>query len=146
MFLGGEGMKSRVLVVEDYEDTREFMKFLLQDYGFDVAEATNGYEAIEAVKHSVPDLILMDISMPGMDGLTAARKIREQSGSEKPPIIAITAYGEAARRKALEAGCDASLSKPIDFEDLEPVLSRYLPKQNGAPEPVNGNGHKGGHN
>jgi len=121
-------MKSKVLVVEDYDDTREFMKFLLQDYGFDVSEAANGYEAVEAVKHQVPDLILMDISMPGMDGLTAARKIREQKGSRKTPIIAITAYGEAARRKALEAGCDVSLSKPIDFEDLEPVLSRYLSK------------------
>ena len=133
-------MKSKVLVVEDYEDTREFMRFLLQDYGFDVAEATNGFEAIESVKKQVPDLILMDISMPGMDGLTAARKIREQSGSRKPPIIAITAYGESARRKALEAGCDASLSKPIDFEDLEPVLSRYLPKQNSAPDNSNENG------
>jgi len=133
-------MKSKVLVVEDYEDTREFMKFLLQDYGFDVAEATNGYEAVESVKRQVPDLILMDISMPGMDGLTAARKIRENSGSRKPPIIAITAYGEAARRKALEAGCDASLSKPIDFEDLEPVLSRYLPKQDAIPGHKNGGG------
>ena len=130
---------SKVLVVEDYEDTREFMKFLLQDYGFDVAEAANGYEAIEAVKRDAPDLILMDISMPGMDGLTAARKIREATGSRKPPIIAITAYGEYARRKALEAGCDASLSKPIDFEDLEPVLSRYLSLGNGA-HPRNG-GH-----
>lgn len=138
-------MKSKVLVVEDYEDTREFMKFLLQDYGFDVSEATNGFEAIEAVKRFVPDLILMDISMPGMDGLTAARKIREQIGSARPAIIAITAYGEAARRKALEAGCDASLSKPIDFEDLEPVLSRYLPKENRAPESPNGVGHNGGH-
>lgn len=121
-------MKSKVLVVEDYEDTREFMKFLLQDYGFDVAEASNGFEAIEAVKRQVPDLILMDISMPGMDGLTAAKKIREQNLARKTPIIAITAYGEAAKRKALEAGCDVSLSKPIDFEDLEPVLSRYLSK------------------
>ncbi len=120
-------MKSKVLVVEDYQDTREFMKFILQDYGFDVSEATNGFEAIEAVKQQAPDLILMDISMPGMDGLTAARKIREQSGP-KTPIIAITAYGEAARQKALDAGCNASLSKPIDFEDLEPVLSRYLLK------------------
>ena len=130
---------SKVLVVEDYEDTREFMKFLLQDYGFDVSEAANGYEAIEAVKRDAPDLILMDISMPGMDGLTAARKIREATGSQKPAIIAITAYGEYARRKALEAGCDASLSKPIDFEDLEPVLSRYLSHGNDA-HPVNG-GH-----
>jgi len=121
-------MKSKVLVVEDYEDTREFMKFLLQDYGFDVSEASNGYEAIEAVAKYVPDLILMDISMPGMDGLTAARKIREKGGTRQPRIIAITAYGEAAQQKAIEAGCDASLSKPIDFEDLEPVLARYLPK------------------
>lgn len=121
-------MRSKVLVVEDYADTREFMKFLLQDYGFDVAEATNGFEAIEAVKQQAPDLILMDISMPGMDGLTAARKIREQNGPLKPTIIAITAFGEAAKKKALDAGCDASLSKPIDFEDLEPVLARYLSK------------------
>lgn len=121
-------MKSKVLVVEDYEDTREFMKFLLQDYGFDVSEAKNGFEAIEAVNTQVPDLILMDISMPGMDGLTAARKIREKISTQKTPIIAITAYGEAAKRKALEAGCDASLSKPIDFDDLEPVLARYLSK------------------
>jgi CheY-like chemotaxis protein len=121
-------MRSKVLVVEDYDDTREFMKFLLQDYGFDVSEASNGYEAIEAVKTQVPDLILMDISMPGMDGLTAARKIREHKSSRRTPIIAITAYGELARRKAIEAGCDASISKPIDFEDLEPVLSRYLSK------------------
>ena len=135
-------MKSKVLVVEDYEDTREFMKFLLQDYGFDVSEATNGYEAIEAVKKQAPDLILMDISMPGMDGLTAARRIRETSGSRRPTIIAITAYGEAARTKALEAGCDASLSKPIDFEDLEPVLSRYLSKEKHAPERSNGGGHR----
>lgn len=121
-------MKLKVLVVEDYEDTREFMKFLLQDYGFEVSEATNGYEAIEAVNRQAPDLILMDISMPGMDGLTAARKIREQKHSRKTPIIAITAYGEAAQKKALEAGCNASLSKPIDFEDLAPVLRRYLSK------------------
>ncbi len=120
-------MKSKVLVVEDYQDTREFMKFILQDYGFDVSVATNGFEAIESVRKQVPDLILMDISMPGMDGLTAARKIREQNGP-RTPIIAITAYGEAAAQKALEAGCNGSLSKPIDFDDLEPMLTRYLSK------------------
>src|SRR5688500_20391392 len=117
-------MKSKVLVVEDYDDTREFMKFLLQDYGFDVAEASNGYEAVEAVKRQVPDLILMDISMPGMDGLTAARKIREQKGSRKTPIIAITAYGEAARRKALEAGRDGSRSKPTESAYRQQALQR----------------------
>ena len=74
----------------------------------------------------------MDISMPGMDGLTAARKIREQQSARQTPIIAITAYGEAAQRKAIEAGCNASLSKPLDFDDLEPVLSRYLPIKNGS--------------
>jgi len=119
-------MRSKVLVVEDYDDSREFIKFLLEDSGFDVLEATNGYEAVEAVKKQVPDLILMDICMPGMDGLTAARRIREQKEFRKLPIIAITAQSEGVRGKVFEAGCNDVLSKPLDFDDLRPVLNRYL--------------------
>ena len=120
-------MRSKVLVVEDYDDSREFIKFLLEDYGFDVVEATNGYEALESVKRQAPDLILMDISMPVMDGLTAARRIREQKEFRKLPIIAITAQSENVRGRVFEAGCNDLLSKPLDFEDLRPVLYRYLP-------------------
>lgn len=120
-------MKGKVLVVEDYDDSREFIKFLLEDYGFDVLEATNGYEAVEAVKRQAPDLILMDIAMPVMDGLTAARRIRQEKEFQKLPIIAITAQSENVKGSAFEAGCDALISKPLDFDDLKPMLNRYLP-------------------
>ena len=119
-------MRNTVLVVEDYEDSREFIKYLLEDYGYDVLEAANGYEAVETVKRQAPDLVLMDISMPVMDGLTATRRIKEQKEFRELPIIAVTAQSEGVRGRAMEAGCDALLSKPIDFEDLKPVLKRYL--------------------
>jgi len=120
-------MKNKVLVVEDYDDSREFIRFLLEDYGFDVMEATNGREAVEALKEQAPDLILMDIAMPVMDGLTATRQIREQKQFQKLPIIAITAQSEGVRGRVFEAGCNDLLSKPLDFDDLKPVLKRYLP-------------------
>ena len=119
-------MKNKVLVVEDYDDSREFIKYLLEDYGFDVIEATNGREAVESVKNASPDLVLMDISMPEMDGLTATRKIREEGRFSRLPIIMLTAQSEGVKGQAIEAGCDALLSKPIDLDDLRPVLNRFL--------------------
>jgi CheY-like chemotaxis protein len=118
-------MRNRVLVVEDYDDSRAFIKFLLETYGFDVLEATNGYEAVETVRQQHPDLVIMDISMPVMDGLTATREIRAQGG-ERIPIVALTAQSEGVQRSAFEAGIDALLSKPLELDDLEPVLNRYL--------------------
>ena len=119
-------MGKKVLLVEDYEDSREFLKFLLEYHGCQVAEAANGYEAVEAVKRQLPDLILMDISMPVMDGLTATRKIREFDDKNKLPIIAITAQGHSFYKKAIEAGCNDLIDKPLDFNVLQPVLKRYL--------------------
>lgn len=119
-------MGKKVLVVEDYEDSREFLKFLLELYGCSVTEAANGFEAIEAVKHQLPDLILMDVSMPVMDGLTATRKIREFDDKSKLPIIAITAQGHSFYKKAMEAGCNDLIDKPLDFSVLQPLLKRYL--------------------
>lgn len=117
-------MGKKVLVVEDYEDSREFLKFLLEYYGCQVTEAANGYEAVEAVKKQLPDLILMDISMPVMDGLTATRKIRERN--RKLPIIAVTAQGHSYYKKAIEAGCNDLIDKPLDFNTLQPFLKQYL--------------------
>lgn len=117
-------MGKKVLVVEDYADSREFMKFLLEYYGCQVVEAANGFEAVEAVKKQIPDLILMDISMPVMDGLTATRKIRERNRSL--PIIAVTAQGHSYYKKAIEAGCNDLIDKPLDFSALQPFLNRYL--------------------
>ena len=120
-------MSKKVLIVEDYEDTREFMKILLESYGYKVIEAADGIEAIDRVKQHHPDLILMDISLPVVDGLTATRAIREfDEESRKVPIIAVTAFGKNYYKKAIEAGCNDLIDKPVDFDSLEPILRSYL--------------------
>jgi CheY-like chemotaxis protein len=122
-------MGKKVLIVEDYDDTREFMKFLLETYGYQVFEAADGIEAIDKTKQVHPDLILMDISLPHVDGLTATRTIRTLEPEKKLPIIAVTAFGKNYYERAIEAGCNDLIDKPIDFEVLEPILHRYLPVQ-----------------
>lgn len=119
-------MSRKILVVEDYEDTRSFMKFLIESYGYQVIEAGDGLEAIESFKHHFPDLILMDISMPKMDGLTATKTIRKFDGASQIPIIAVTAYGKQFYERAIEAGCNTLIDKPVDFDSLEPLLNQYL--------------------
>lgn len=120
-------MSRTVLIVEDYEDARMVMKFLLESYGYNVIEAADGIEAIETFKHHFPDLILMDISMPLMDGLTATKAIRKFEGTEHNiPIIAVTAYGQRFYQQAIEAGCTDLINKPVDFDSLEPILDHYL--------------------
>lgn len=119
-------MQKRILVVEDYPDTRSFMKFVLEDCGYEVMEAENGKEAVESVKSHVPDLILMDMSMPVMDGLTATKTIRSFNGLSRLPIIAVTAYGQSYYRQAMEAGCDDLINKPLDPMSLKPILNQYL--------------------
>jgi len=119
-------MAKTVLIVEDYPDIRTMMKFLLQRFGYDVIEAADGNEAVESVKQNHPDLILMDLSLPNMDGLTATQIIRKFDGFGKVPIIAVTAYGNSYYRRAIEAGCDDLINKPLDFNNLEPILEQYL--------------------
>lgn len=119
-------MPKIVLIVEDYADIRTMMRYLVQGYGYEVVEAANGEEAVEQVKQRPPDLILMDLSLPIMDGLTATQIIRKTEGFGKTPIIAVTAYGNSYYRRAIEAGCDDLINKPLDFDKLEPVLEQYL--------------------
>ena len=119
-------MNRKVLIVEDYEDTRAFMKFLIESYGYQVIEAADGLEAIKNIRQYFPDLVLMDISMPNMDGLTATRVIRNQKETKDIPIIALTAHGKHFYERAIEAGCNALLDKPVDFDNLEPFLNKYL--------------------
>lgn len=119
-------MTKVILIVEDYEDTREFMKFLLENHGYRVIEAGDGIEAIERFKKIHPDLILMDISLPIVDGLTATKAIRESGKGEKIPIIAITAFGNLYLEKAMEAGCNELINKPLDIDSFETVINRYL--------------------
>ena len=111
-------MRKTILIVEDYEDTRSFMKFIVESYGYRVIEASDGIEAVDRFKQFHPDLILMDISLPVVDGLIAAKTIREFGDSEKVPIIAVTAFGKLYYKQAMEAGCDELIDKPVDFEML----------------------------
>lgn len=122
-------MSKTVLIVEDYVDIRAMMKFLVEGFGYQVIEASNGQEAVERAKQATPDLILMDLSLPVMDGLTATQTIRKVDGLGKIPIIAVTAYGNSYYRRAIEAGCDDLINKPLDFNNLEPMLNQYLGQQ-----------------
>lgn len=119
-------MNRTILIVEDYEDTRNLMKYILQYYGYRVIEAVNGLEALEKFKQNFPDLIFMDLAMPVMDGLTATEEIRKSENGDKIPIVAVTAHGKDLYQQAIEAGCNDFMSKPIDFESLESVLLQYF--------------------
>jgi CheY-like chemotaxis protein len=119
-------MPKTVLIVEDYDDSRSFLKFLVESYGYKVIEASDGIEAVDRFKEYNPDLILMDISLPMVDGLTTTKAIREFNGSRRIPIIAVTAFGNLYHAQAMEAGCDELIGKPVDFEILEPVINKYI--------------------
>ncbi len=115
-----------ILVVEDFADIRTMMKVLLQLYGYNVVEASDGFEAVKKAIENIPDLILMDMAMPLMDGLEATAIIRERRELDDVPIFAVTAYGDRYAEKALAAGCAQVIGKPLDFETLKPLLNQYL--------------------
>ena len=115
-----------ILLVDDSEDTRELMRFLLEALGYEVVEAANGSEAVECTKETHPDLILMDIAMPVMDGITATTKIRELEEGKNIPVIAVTGHTNWYQEEALKAGCNKVMSKPLDHSSLEKVMSHYL--------------------
>ena len=119
-------MPKKILIVEDYAVNRSFLKFLLEDYGYEVLEAENGQKAVETAKDQKPDLILMDLAMPEMDGLTATRKIRQLDEADKMPIIAVTDYGQFYYDEVVSAGFDDFIIKPFDPTILKPLMSQYL--------------------
>jgi two-component system, cell cycle response regulator DivK len=119
-------MSKTVMIVEDYADTRTLMKALIEWYGFEVVEAADGYEALEKTVQYHPDLILMDLALPVMDGATATKLIRKIEGFDKVSIVALTAFSNTSFEKAIEAGFDDVLVKPLHFENLEPLLNHYL--------------------
>src|SRR5215510_12690706 len=113
-------MLKKILVVEDNEDNRRILVYRLRKIGqFDIREATNGEQAVEAVKAERPDLIFMDLKMPVMDGWEATRRIRAMDGGRTIRIIALTAQAMAGdEQKALSIGCDDYLAKPVVDPDL----------------------------
>ncbi len=119
----------KVLLVEDTEDNRQMMRRLLEMSGYRVVEAINGVEAVKLASEEKPGIILMDLSLPLIDGLTATRRIRSLPGLSKVPIVAVSAHDTADfHSEALAAGCNAYVTKPIDYSELEEVVNRLLQK------------------
>lgn len=117
----------KVLLVEDTEDNRQMMRKLLEMSGFQVVEATNGKEAVEVASKVRPQIILMDLSLPFIDGIAATRQIRSLPGMGKVPIIAVSAHDTADfHSDALNAGCNAYITKPIDYPQLESIVNGLL--------------------
>jgi two-component system cell cycle response regulator DivK len=120
-----------ILLVEDARDTREALKLLLESQGYSVIEANNGVEAVEIASRICPDAILMDMSLPVIDGCQATRCIRGHPKLRGVPIIAFTALNRWEwRGKAILAGCTEFLTKPLEFGRVTTMLARYLPGEN----------------
>ena len=119
-------MSKKVLIVEDYRDSREFMEILIKSYGHEALTATNGNEAVEIARAEIPDLILMDMALPVMDGLTATEIIRNSAELSEIPIVAITSHANTLGEEAIKAGCNKVINKPLDFTKFEPVITEYL--------------------
>jgi len=122
-------MSQRILVVEDHEDNRQILRDLLSAAGYDTIKAHDGEQALEKVVASRPDLILMDIQLPGIDGYEVTRRIKDDPASASVPIIAVTSYaliGDAAKARA--AGCDDYVAKPFSPRQLLAKIREYLPQ------------------
>ena len=121
------GGGKKILLVEDNLHNRQIFAGILNHYGYVVSEAHNGEQGVEMAARDLPDLILMDLSLPVMDGWTATQKIKAASKTRHIPVIALTAHAMAGdESRALEAGCDGYLSKPISPKRLVEEVSRFL--------------------
>ncbi len=124
-------MNERILIVEDNPQNMKVFEMILSAKGYSLLKATDGEEALDMALSGCPDLIIMDIQLPGMSGLEVTRKLRENSAFSRIPIIAISAYAmEGDREKAIGAGCNAYLSKPFSIHELRGIIAEMLlPRQ-----------------
>ena len=126
-------MSPKVAVVEDNPDNRLLVRRILLSENYGLLEASNAVEALELLKTTQPDLILMDINMPDMDGYTLTAKIKRTSGFEHIPILALTAnVMRGDKEKSIEAGCDGYIQKPIDFDELLTEVQRFVARSANA--------------
>ena len=121
-----KGMRT-ILVVEDYDDVRQMLKILLESEDFRVLEASTGAQALKILKSDRPDVILMDLALPGFDGFETIRRIRKIDGFQNTPIVILSAYsGPSVYETARRAGIEVFLTKPIDFDELAVLLDQIL--------------------
>jgi len=120
-------MKHTILLIEDNEQNRYLATFLLEQHGYKILSALNGPQGIEMAQASMPDLILLDIQLPGMDGYTVARVLRGIDSLRATPIIAVTSYAKVGdREKSLAAGCSGYIEKPINPETFVTEIELFL--------------------
>ena len=117
----------RILVIEDHEENRRLLRDLLTSFGYELTEAVTGEDGLKAAEANPPDLILMDIQLPGIDGYETTRRLKANTALNHIPVIAVTSYALSGDDvKALEAGCDAYVTKPFDPADLLDKVREYL--------------------
>ncbi len=127
------GQKPRVLLVDDYSDAREMYAEYLQFSGYDVVEASNGMEALQRALETSPDIILMDLSLPVMDGWEATRRLKSDERTAPIPVVALTGHALAGISEgAKKAGCDAVITKPCLPEDLVREIRNVLDRRDAA--------------
>ena len=124
--------KATIMVAEDSPDSREMMQLLLQIKGYDVVSAGDGLSALEVALRTVPDLILIDLQLPKLDGLSVAQNLRRHPKTREVPIIVLSGHDpERYKQAAMAAGCNGYLLKPIDFDRLDHLLHRVISNHNG---------------
>ena len=122
--------KGRILIVEDNMDNYELMRFMLEHNSYEVFLAVNGRDGVNAAMRQMPDLILMDLSMPEMDGWDATRHIKADPATKHIRIFAVTAHAlPGDRKRALEAGCDDYIVKPLDLRELVRMVDEAMKKK-----------------
>ena len=126
-------MKQTILIIEDNDQNLYLITFILEKNGFNVIAARNGHDGIEIACWDIPDLILLDIQLPLMDGYEVARRLRQIDVAKKIPIIAVTSYAMVGdREKALAAGCTGYMEKPINPETFMDEITSHLKKKYSA--------------
>jgi len=117
----------KILIVEDHKDSRAVLVALLQFSGYQIIEAENGLQALEKARSEIPDLIVMDLQLPGMIGIEAAKILKEDESTKRIPIIAYTALlNETLKEEAMKAGMECFLEKPASMELIKETIQKYI--------------------
>jgi two-component system cell cycle response regulator DivK len=123
-----EYMNTTILIVDDDEKNRKLLKFILNNAGYNTVEVADGESALAEVRINLPDLILMDYRLPGIDGIAAAKLLKSEEKTAKIPIIMVTAsaMGGDKERILKESGCEAYISKPINIHEILEIVKKYI--------------------
>jgi CheY-like chemotaxis protein len=123
-----------ILIAEDYADNRELLRILLAAAHYNVREASNGRECLGMAREHIPDLIMIDLSMPVLDGWALIKELKSDALTAAIPCVAVTAHGAVDRERALKAGFDGYLAKPFISQELYEIVSKVLTQPNSAPQ------------